>query len=372
MSNPSEDPSPDTSTPIQNAEPTQEHASAPPNEENDPDPILTSYTIYLTDSQIRRLLLQYPDRPSTVPYNTSTSQKPLSLRLKPRTGLIEVDVPINTQVNYDTKKGLRYGNSLRRSRVVREGGALGLAGGFNAGGTVGGAGKGGGRGGVKGEDEEGDGYGYEGGEGGEDDEYEREEADRRAGVLLGKQTLGGRIKPAVEGDPLYMLGAFRGDELHLAPLSAVVQLRPQLHHLDAFDDVTKWKTTSSSRSRKDATVDDTDPTPRAAPTEPEARTIDMKVKSAESDPDPSLKGNNDLLKRMQDEKWDTYNWIDERDQESWDKYEEFMFNREAEEPVGLEAGVGGEDYLDGMSAPRIDPTRPEMTGWAMKARRKGV
>lgn len=36
----------------------------------------------------------------------------------------------------------------------------------------------------------------------------------------------------------------------------------------------------------------------------------------------------------------------------------------------LKAKIDSEDYLDLMSAPRIDPARPEMTGWAMKQNRK--
>lgn len=36
----------------------------------------------------------------------------------------------------------------------------------------------------------------------------------------------------------------------------------------------------------------------------------------------------------------------------------------------LESTITSEDYLDGMSAPRIDPARPEMTGWAMKQNRQ--
>lgn len=47
-----------------------------------------------------------------------------------------------------------------------------------------------------------------------------------------------------------------------------------------------------------------------------------------------------------------------------------MFNQSLEEPLQLESAIISEDYLDGMSAPRVDPTRPHMTGWAMKARRK--
>jgi sulfite reductase (NADPH) hemoprotein beta-component len=47
-----------------------------------------------------------------------------------------------------------------------------------------------------------------------------------------------------------------------------------------------------------------------------------------------------------------------------------MFNQSPDEPPQLESAINSEDYLDGMSAPRIDPTRPDMSGWAMKLRRK--
>lgn len=43
--------------------------------------------------------------------------------------------------------------------------------------------------------------------------------------------------------------------------------------------------------------------------EPEARAIDVKVKGAE-DGGAMLVGNLDLLKRMQEEKWKTLDWVD--------------------------------------------------------------
>lgn len=47
-----------------------------------------------------------------------------------------------------------------------------------------------------------------------------------------------------------------------------------------------------------------------------------------------------------------------------------MINQEIESLPQLESVIEGEDYLDLMSAPRIDPARPELTGWAMKQNRK--
>jgi hypothetical protein len=126
--------------------------------------------------------------------------------------------------------------------------------------------------------------------------------------------------------------------------------------------------------------------------EPEARAIDVKVKGAE-DGGAMLVGNLDLLKRMQEEKWKTLDWVDAevclrfdglfrlysetisnltklQTEESWYTYENYMMNQNPEELPQLESVINSETYLDGMSAPRIDPAHPEMTGWAMKQNRQ--
>ncbi|KKK14781.1 hypothetical protein AOCH_004192 [Aspergillus ochraceoroseus] len=285
--------------------------------DKDSDPVIASYDIYLTDSEISRYVLQYLDRPTGYAYDELNGQKPTALRLKPKTGLVEVDVPINTRVNYDVGKGLRYGDALRKSRSAREGGAGSLVGDVDMGGMGGG-----------------------------------EDAS-----LLKVQTLGGRIKGPEDGDPVYMLAAFRGDNLHLSPVSAVVQLHPQLHHLDAMDEIPKGR---GAKSRKEGEED------RA---EPEARAIDVKIKAAE-DREVIEPGNLDLLKSMQDEQWKTYDWVDADNEESWAIYENYMMHQDLEDLPQLETAINSEDYLDTMSAPRIDPARPEMTGWAMKQNRK--
>ncbi|KAL1952640.1 hypothetical protein VTO42DRAFT_4579 [Malbranchea cinnamomea] len=315
-------------------------------EHEEDDPIIASYDILITDAQIRRFLLQYPDRQAEQPYNDATMQKPTELRLKPKTGLVEVDIPINTRINYDERKGIRYGNALRKSNIVQQGGTHGIAGGFNTIGVP-----------ARARMEEvisktkGDEYG--------DDIYDEdqlllEDEDKKAAVIMGHQTLGGRVKAPVDGDPIYMLGAFKENQLHLAPLSAVVQLRPQLHHLDAFDEITVKAKASKAKQAEEG--------------EPEARAIDVKVKSAEGD--TGGQSNNELLKRIQEEKWEKYEWIDENDQESWEKYEEYMFNLTLEESPQLQSAIEAEDYIDSMSAPRVDPVHPELTGWAIKSRRE--
>jgi DNA-directed RNA polymerase len=167
------------------------------------DPIVASYDVFLTDSDIERYVFQYPDREVETkhgtggPYDERHGQKPISFKLKPKTGLVEIDVPIVTSAGvYDVNRGLKYGEAMKQSRVLREGGSFGLAGGFNAHSTGGAGGNGGSR--VKTEG------------GGEDVEMQDVKGSRNASTILRTQTLAGRMKEPVDGEPVYMLGAFRG------------------------------------------------------------------------------------------------------------------------------------------------------------------
>lgn len=60
----------------------------------------------------------------------------------------------------------------------------------------------------------------------------------------------------------------------------------------------------AGKAKKDL---DEDAAPRAAETE--ARAIDVKIKSAEGG-EALVPGNLELLKKMQDERWETYDWVD--------------------------------------------------------------
>jgi hypothetical protein len=93
-----------------------------------------------------------------------------------------------------------------------------------------------------------------------------------------------------------------------------VQLRPQLHHLDAAEDVT----TKSGLGKAKKDLDEDGP-PR--PTAPEARVVDVKVKSADGD-EAVVAGNLELLKRMQDERWENYRWVDAEVRSKFPNFEE--------------------------------------------------
>lgn len=159
----------------------------------DDDPVIASYDVFLTDSEISRYVLQYMDRHESLPYNERRGQKPTALRMKPSTGLVEVDVPINTRESYVADKGLRYGEAMKKSRSARDGGAYGMAGGFTAGSLAAGGAR------VK-------------SEGNGDIEVLDKKKIVDTSSLIRTQSLGGRIKPPEEGDPVYMLATFKGSK----------------------------------------------------------------------------------------------------------------------------------------------------------------
>lgn len=171
---------------------------------------------------------------------------------------------------------------------------------------------------------------------------------------LATQTLGGKIQPPTNGSPIYMLGAFRDNQLHLSQLDHMVQLRTQLPHLDAGDENVR-----SSAARAKANHPNTAP----AADRPEPRAVDMKVKSAadpsdfSSDLHASGTRTADLLRRMQEEKWEPYEWVDEVEAASWDNFDGHMFLNDADPPV-LKSRMTNNEFLDAISAPRLDPMRP--------------
>ena len=302
----------------------------------------------LRGSETKLLLLQYPShRPKAKPYNDREFAKPTSLRLKPQTGLLELDVPIDTHDNYNTRKGSQYGNSLQQSRIIREGGTHGLAGGFNAGPA--------GR-------------------------HTRDEAIARSAThVLGNdndqdrlvtQTLGGKIVKPVAGDPVYMLGVFRDDELHLTHLDALVQVRPQLHHLDASDELERGIGAGGRVSKAL-------PNGEVAETKLESKALDIKIKSSGDGSDINLNTNSKLLRAIQQEPWQKYRWEDE---ESPSSHARFMKHMHLSFPTGidgapdpagvakLDTAISNQDWLDKMSAPRIEHGKKGDRGLINKVR----
>lgn len=276
-------------------------------DDND-DPVIAEYDIYLTDSDVQRYLFQYPDRDPAHPYNSSTGKLPTELRIKHETGIVELDVPIDTTQNYDVSKGAKYGEAMRRVEALRDNkiGGFGMAGGFSGGvgssaGVRGAAG-----GGNAGLGTTADGETF-------DLDLADVDEEGNGAKLLDKMTLRGRFNQKREGDPVYMLGAFRGNELHVSPLDGIVQLRPQVDHVDAIDELAARSKLAISRARRDGDGQEAEGQERAGAQNKgkaaETKAIDQKVRSADDDlaaPDVG-----ELLRKMSEDKWARYKWVDD-------------------------------------------------------------
>jgi DNA-directed RNA polymerase-3 subunit RPC5 len=188
-------------------------ASAAVLEIEDEDPVIAEYDVFTTpDLAEQTYLLQYLNRAKEQPYNESHGMQPLELRVKQNSGFIEVDVPTNVHYNYNRLNGVRWGESLRKAKEEGQN-AFGVTAGFErphprsnlarGGAARGGASRGAPRARAS-----------ETADDGPDEELEeflnRFDDANDKGHVLNKQTLGGQILKQEDGEPKYMVGAFRG------------------------------------------------------------------------------------------------------------------------------------------------------------------
>lgn len=159
------------------------------NEED--DPVVASYNVFVNPAlpphqkvHILHQSVRYDEG-----HTPAFPRIPTELRVKPDSGVLEVDVPLDMMDNYDRDKGMQYGRALKDTVEAKGGGSHGLAGGF--------------------------GIGAPSSLGRKAADRDRRNADWvdevRADRVLRSQTLGGII---VKEEPLnYMIGIFQGGKL---------------------------------------------------------------------------------------------------------------------------------------------------------------
>ena len=184
--------------PIIKAEQVQEEDHE--NTDSEDDPVVAEYDVFikprLTDGR-EVMVLQFPNRAHNQPYSAENHCAPMELRVKPNSGMVELDVPIDVSRNYDRDKGVKWGTAMKTSEQVK-GVGYGMAAGFGIGaGPRVGAGRGRGRGADQQEAEP----------PGRIQDYEFQRA-KDSGNVLKTQTLGGQIDKIESWSPQYMLGTF--------------------------------------------------------------------------------------------------------------------------------------------------------------------
>lgn len=158
-------------------------------------PILKQYRLFINPTKMRTMLVQYPNRELGQEYREANGQKPLELRIKPKCGVVEVDIPLNIHINFDKAKGVEYGEAMRTSRHLQQGGSYGLAGGLGVGPKLS----------MK------DIRRAPMPEGPSKEKLlENFDDANNKGHVMNKITLGGRIVPFKDGSPIYMYVTFKG------------------------------------------------------------------------------------------------------------------------------------------------------------------
>ncbi|KAK3678175.1 hypothetical protein LTR78_002271 [Recurvomyces mirabilis] len=302
--------------------------------EDDDDPVTAEYDVYLTPSQAEEIfLLQYPNRVRTRPYNDRTGSRPQDVRIKPTTGFIELDVNLNTGYNFNKYKSLQWGDALNTARDIQNSsGTYGPAAGFS-----GAKPRTAGRMAVK------------------------DQADRQLqiqhdlagfknaesdGKVMRVQTLGGQVirhdGPDEIGKPIYFVGAFRNDQLHLTKVTGTAQMRPQFHHLDAEEQRARIAASRASAAELGE--------PRPAG---EARSILAREKKLDDSDKVRLE---DVLRKQlsaaEAEEWTKMDYIDEDMQAAYDLFNDRMFVKDVEAAPRLKSDMDSWDYLDAISKPR--------------------
>ncbi|CAG7561580.1 unnamed protein product [Fusarium equiseti] len=273
-------------------------------DDDDDDPVTATYNVFINPSLPlgrRLLVLQHPNRTDDAP-----RPPPTELRVKAHAGMVEVDVPLDNTVAYDREKGLKWGKTLNASMATKNGGSHGLAGGFGFGTVQARGGR------KKAEDE--------------DEVMDWQEAVRQDKVLR-TQTLGGQYPEYKEVQ--HMVGVFQGKDLHLTPVSSLVHLRPQLHHIDA----------TVQQERQAAATKESAPTTAGGT----ARAIHMTVKATGDGDAVTTETMADRLRSVQTEHWRTMHYTDENEEAAWEVYNESLFLRPAQEEDTEEKADGAEE-----------------------------
>ena len=163
-------------------------------EEN--DPLIEKFDVKLNSLALNKsiLIIQFPTRDIAQSFNNRNSQKPLEVRIKPASGLVEVDVPLIVDHYFNRSRGINFGEALRKNRTLQQGGSLGVPGGLGIGGVtrsvrenVVTAGK----------------------EPSEEELLNDFEEATANGFILNKMTYGGRIVPPQFGQPVMCTAVFR-------------------------------------------------------------------------------------------------------------------------------------------------------------------
>jgi len=263
-----------------------------------------------------------------MPYGQA-GEKPVEMRVKLKSGFVEMDIETNVHYKFDKQKGIQWGEALNQAK---ETGAdfFGMASGFGKS--------------TRNEHFSTEASVSHANAGNMQQLLTDFEQSNEQGLVLNKQTLGGQIVRPENGKPNYMLGTFRGNELHLTPIDGTVQMRPQFHHVDAQSQVARnkyWRDRDTLESGR---------------TEPRLMQQLQVAKSSTDGEEFNITQTMKYLTDAAEEPWTKLQYYNEESEEAYTSYHEKLFVKDTVGAPQLKTVLIDEQYLDVISAPKADPS----------------
>jgi hypothetical protein len=143
------------------------------------------------------------------------------------------------------------------------------------------------------------------------------------------------------------------DELHLTRVDGVVQMRPQFHHVDAITHAeTAARRTEASETNPTTGTSTTATTQKA----PQALALAQTYKDNRDVENLEALRAKNLLLIAAEEKWTRLEYFDEDEEASYETYHSRLFHGDVGGAKALKSQMKNEEYLDAISAPRVDPS----------------
>lgn len=290
-------------------------------DEEDEDPVVAEYDVYVLEPEYPLYVLQYIDRPVDKPFTSLEECSPIEMRIKPKSGFVEVDMPLSIFENYDRVKGVRYGQAVKKVKGLGQQG-YGPSVGFER------AMPRPKRRGAAEEEEDAEPMDTSKDMDDDLDKYMNDFQDaNEKGHVLNTITYGGQLETYEMGKPTYMAGVFKGNQLHLTKVTGFVKLSADFHHLDAMVHL------DIIGNRKK---------PSGATQEP--RSV-LASSTAEATQEAAK-----FYKEAAQEPWDKLTYADQDNTESWTCFNERMFLHDVDNSIQLISNMNNEDYAESISA----------------------
>lgn len=269
---------------------------------DDDDPVVASFRVFVKPElkgNRELVILNFPTKAAMDP-STIKPPKIREVRVKPQSGLYEVDEPIDTQNSYDHNKGVAWGMALSKSMEDKKGGSLGLAGGFGINAPP---------------PNQAASSRRRNAENGDDEEQLSWAEASRQGKVLRTQTYSG-TRSAEAKYSRHMVGVFKGKNIHFTPISSIVLLRPVAHHIDAATEQERLSRPNPAVAGGQGQTGD-----KAAA----ARAIQMTIKSATDGVATETMA--DRMKKVREEPWQHMDWVHDESEGAWEAYNECLLMR---------------------------------------------